>query len=92
MPDVPTFAELGHPEFTASIWFGLMARAGTSKDVLDRLVSASKDAHGDKLLQERLQQEGFDVVGKTGSGLTSEIKMQVEKWAKLVKATGFKAD
>ena len=29
MPDVPTFAELGYPEFTARVWFGLFARAGT---------------------------------------------------------------
>jgi tripartite-type tricarboxylate transporter receptor subunit TctC len=92
MPDVPTFAELGHSEFTASIWFGLMARAGTPKAVMDRLVSAAKEAHGDRLLKGRLEQEGFDVPGQTGPEQTSEIKAQVEKWAKVVKATGFRAD
>ena len=34
MPDVPTFAELGHPEFTARVWFGLLVKAGTPPDVV----------------------------------------------------------
>jgi tripartite-type tricarboxylate transporter receptor subunit TctC len=90
MPDVPTFAELGHAEFTSSIWFGLMAKAGAPKDAMDRLVSAAKEAHGDKLVKARLEQEGFDVPGQTGPGLSAEIKAQVEKWAKIVRATGLR--
>ena len=42
LPDVPTFAELGYPEFTAKVWFGLLVKEGTPADILKRLTDAAK--------------------------------------------------
>jgi tripartite-type tricarboxylate transporter receptor subunit TctC len=92
LPEVPTFAELGHPEFAATIWFGLMARAGTPPDVVDRLAAAAKAAHADPAVRQKLENQGFAVSGQTGPELIAEIKRQIARWAKIVKATGFKAD
>jgi tripartite-type tricarboxylate transporter receptor subunit TctC len=92
MPDVPTFSELQHPEFTASIWFGLMARTGTPPAVIERLVTAAKAAHSDRTVREKLESQGFEVSGRTGPELVADIKMQAEKWAKVVKAAGFTVD
>jgi len=91
-PDVPTFAELGHPEFNASIWFGLLVRAGTPPELVEKLVEAAQAAHADAQVKARLEQLGFDVPGRTGPNLMADIKVQIERWAALVRATGFKTD
>jgi tripartite-type tricarboxylate transporter receptor subunit TctC len=89
MPEVPTFAELGYPEFTAKVWFGLLVKDGVPEDVFKRLTEAAKAAHVDPAVKEKLEAQGFEVSGETGSQLKSEIKQQVERWGRLVKASGF---
>ena len=88
---VPTFAELGYPEFTAGTWFGLLARAGTPADILAKIVDAAKAAHADPAVRARLEQMGFDVPALTGADLAASIRAGQERWAEVVKATGFRA-
>src|SRR6516165_2783748 len=64
MPDVPTFAELGHPEFTAQVWFGLLVKSGTPANTIGRLLQAAKTAHADAAVRERLEAQGYDVSGE----------------------------
>jgi len=89
MPQVPTFAELGYPEFTAKVWFGLLVKDGVPEDVFKRLTEAAKAAHADPAVKEKLEAQGFEVSGETGPQLKSEIKQQVERWGRLVKASRF---
>jgi tripartite-type tricarboxylate transporter receptor subunit TctC len=91
-PDVPTFAELGYPDFTATIWFGLFVRADTPKPVLDRLLKAAVAAHADPAVKAKLEQLGFEVPGLTGKPFADEIASQTVRWRKLVEKTGFHAD
>lgn len=88
-PDVPTFAELGYPQFTATIWFGLFVRADTPKDVRERLLKAAIAAHEDPAVRSKLESMGFDVPVVTGQVFEKEIKEQIVRWRKLVEATGF---
>ncbi len=92
IPDVPTFEELGYPEFTAKVWFGLLVKKGTPADILNRYVEAAKVAHADPQVREKLQVQGFDVVAETGPQLLPNIKEQIVRWGKLVKASGFNAE
>ena len=92
LPQVPTFAELGYPEFTTTIWFGMFLRAGTPEAIASAYVNAAKAAHADPAVRERLEKLGFRIVGETGSQVLDDIRTQSERWARLVKATGFKAD
>jgi tripartite-type tricarboxylate transporter receptor subunit TctC len=92
LPDVPTFAELGYPEFTAKVWFGLLVKAGTPQPIVDRLTEAAKLAHNDPEVKAKLEAQGYDVVAETGPQLLPNIKAQGERWGKLVKAAGFSAD
>jgi tripartite-type tricarboxylate transporter receptor subunit TctC len=92
LPDVPTFAELGYAEFTANIWFGLMVRAGTPPAAVARLLNAAISAHTDPDVKAKLEAQGFDLSGQIGPELASEIKRQIERWARPIKASGFKAD
>jgi tripartite-type tricarboxylate transporter receptor subunit TctC len=92
MPDVPTFAELGHPEFTARVWFGLLVKAGTPPDIVNRLTDAAKAAHADPEVRQKLEAQGYEVTGETGPQLLPNIKEQIARWGKLVKAAGFSAE
>lgn len=92
LPDVPTFAELGYPEFTTKVWFGLLVKAGTPQPIVDRLTAAAKTAHTDPAVKAKLEAQGYDVVAETGPQLLPNIKKQQERWAKLVKAAGFSVE
>jgi tripartite-type tricarboxylate transporter receptor subunit TctC len=92
MPDVAAFAGLGYPEFTAQIWFGLMVKTGSPSNIVQRLTDAAKAAHSDPAVREKLEAQGYDVSGETGPQLKTDIKAQIERWGRLVKAAGFSAD
>jgi tripartite-type tricarboxylate transporter receptor subunit TctC len=92
MPDVPTFAELGYPEFTAKVWFGLLVKEGTPAAVVKRLSDAAKAAHADPAIRQKLETQGFEVSGETGPQLKTNIKAQVARWGRLVKASGFSVE
>jgi tripartite-type tricarboxylate transporter receptor subunit TctC len=89
MLDVPTFAELGYPELTARVWFGLLVKEGVPTGTLDRLTDAAKAAHGDAEIRAKLEAQGFEVSGETGPALKTSIKEQGARWGRLVKASGF---
>src|SRR5215510_14408122 len=92
MPDVQTFAELGYPEFTTRVWFGLFVRAGTPAPIVESLLAAAKAAHADADVRGKLDAQGLDVSGQTGAELAEDIRKQSERWARLIKASGYKAD
>jgi len=91
LPNVPTLAELGHPDFTATTWFGLVAQAGTPPEVLARLIDVARRAHTEPAVKEKLEQMGFDVPAQTGAEFAASIRAGQQRWAQVVKATGFRA-
>ncbi len=92
MPDVPTFAELGHPELTTRVWFGLLVKAGTPPDIVNRLTEAAKAAHVDPEVRSKLEAQGYEVTAETGPQLLPNIKEQIVRWGRLVKAAGFSVE
>jgi tripartite-type tricarboxylate transporter receptor subunit TctC len=92
VPDVPTIAESGLPGYDASSWFGMHAPAGTPRDI-------SVKSHGvvAKSLQvpemiERLSSQGAEAVGNTPEEFTEFLRVEIAKWAKVVKASGSRVD
>jgi tripartite-type tricarboxylate transporter receptor subunit TctC len=92
LADVPTFEELGYPDFTARVWFGLLIKNGTREDTIRRYTEAAKVAHADPGVRSKLEAQGFDVVAETGPQLLPNIKQQIVRWGKLVQASGFSAE
>jgi tripartite-type tricarboxylate transporter receptor subunit TctC len=92
LPNVPTFAELGYPDFTAKVWFGMFLKKGTPDALIKRYTDAAKVAHNDADVKKKLEAQGFEVVSESGPQLIPNIKQQIERWGKLVKASGFSAE
>ena len=92
VPDLPTVAEAGLPGYEATAWFGVLAPAATPPQIIARLNAAIvKIAHA-REMQERLTAEGADAVGNTPEQFAQIIKSDIAKWAKVIKASGARAD
>jgi tripartite-type tricarboxylate transporter receptor subunit TctC len=91
-PDVPTVAESGIPgyEFVAEI--GMLAPAGTPRDVVNRLAGEVAKAVKQNDVVQRFSQLGIDPVGSTPEAYAAANKADYAKYAKIVKATGAKID
>jgi tripartite-type tricarboxylate transporter receptor subunit TctC len=92
LPNVPTVAETGLTGFEASSWFGVLAPAGTPKDIVDRLSREIAKALATPEMKERLLNLGADPVGSTPEQFTAHIKSEIDKWAKVVRASGAKVE
>ena len=92
VPELPTVAESGLPGYEATAWFGVLAPAATPPQIIARLNAAIvKIAHA-REMQDRLMAEGADAVGNTPEQFAQIIRNDIAKWAKVVKASGARAD
>ena len=83
LPDVPTFAEVGLPDYDAEMWNGLLAPAGLPKDVLAKLNDASRKALADKDVQAKYAGVGAYVVADKPEAFAAMIQDDVAKWKKV---------
>ena len=90
MPKVPTFRELGHPDLSAGVWYGLFARSGTPQPLLDRFVKAAKAAHSDSAVQSALLSQGYEIPAQTGTDFARSIAEGRQRWQAIIKKSGFK--
>jgi tripartite-type tricarboxylate transporter receptor subunit TctC len=97
LPDVPTVAEAGPDDgslktYDASSWFGLLAPAGTSAEIVNRVYQETAKALASPVLKERLLSQGALPGGNTPAEFARMIDDESRKWAKVVKASGAKVD
>lgn len=87
-PDIPTIAEQGVTGYEAVQWYGLMAPAGTPRDIIAKLHKGVVFALQDATVRERFLNSGADPVGNTPEEFSAVIRTDMAKWAKVVKAAG----
>ena len=91
-PDVPTVAELGYPDFEASSWFGLLGPADLPREIAMKVQGEVARVLKIPETREKLVQQGADPVGSTPDEFAAYIRSETAKWAKVVKASGARAD
>ena len=89
-PDLPTMAESGFPGFEAVPWFGLVAPAGTPRDVLDKLHDETVKTLALPDVRKKFDDLGLEAVGNTPAEFTEVIKKEMPEWAKVIKDAGIK--
>jgi tripartite-type tricarboxylate transporter receptor subunit TctC len=88
LPDLPTVDELGIKGFDATTWHGLVAPAGTPKEIVDTLNFATVEALKDPATQKALRDLGVDIIGDTPKEFEAYIKAEIPKWTAVVKQSG----
>ena len=91
LPDVPTSAEQGLPEFQATGWNAIFAPKGTPKPIVQRLNTASKAALADEGVRKRLLELGAelpDEAGQTPEALAELVRTEIDKWVPVIKSSG----
>ena len=91
-PDLPTMAESGFPDFDATGWFGLMAPAGTSPAVVDKIQRDAVSILSLPELRKKLDELGLEPIGNTPAEFAAAIKSEISQWAKVIKEAGIKQD
>jgi tripartite-type tricarboxylate transporter receptor subunit TctC len=85
LPDVPTFAEQGVKDQEADTLTGIVAPAGTPKEIVDLLSRTIAKAVAEPEVRERLATLGFRPVANTPDEFAARIKLEIEKWGKVVR-------
>jgi len=86
LPGVATIDELGHPGFDATTWYGLVAPAGTPREIIDVLYHSAAAVIQDPAARKIMSGLGIDVVGNSPREFEAYIDTQVPKWAAVIKS------
>jgi tripartite-type tricarboxylate transporter receptor subunit TctC len=91
LPDVPTIAEAGLPGYAANNWWGIFAPAGTPKPIVEKLYKDIQLALQSPEMLKEFDIEGAAPVTMTSAEFADFVKVEIDKWAKVVKAGNIKA-
>ena len=90
LPDVPTVAESGLPDFAVNGWYGILAPAGTPGDVINILNQSFNDAAKTPAITSQLNTYGYEIVGSTPGEFSKLITDEIKRWKVAVDSSGAK--
>jgi tripartite-type tricarboxylate transporter receptor subunit TctC len=88
LPDVPSMAEAGMPDFDTSLWFGLMAPAGTPQAAIDKIAKAADTAMQASQNVETLKKQGFDPIGEGPDRFGPYLRDEIARWSEVGRRAG----
>jgi tripartite-type tricarboxylate transporter receptor subunit TctC len=92
LPDVPTMAESGIKGVEVVVWYGVLAPAGTPREVVTTLANAIAKAARAPDTRQRLIDQGAEPVGNSPDEFAKLLKEELTRWAEVVKVSGARAD
>jgi tripartite-type tricarboxylate transporter receptor subunit TctC len=91
-PDVPTISESGLPGYESDTWYGVLAPAGTSREILTLLNTEIVKSLQTPDMRERLSRLGLEPAGTTPDQFFAYLKAETAKWGKVINEAGIRAD
>ena len=91
-PNIPTIAEVGLPGYDLNSWQGILAPAGTSNQIIQKLNKDIVSVLLNPATKEQLISQGFEIVASSPEYLAKQLALQTPKWAKLVKDSGARVE
>jgi tripartite-type tricarboxylate transporter receptor subunit TctC len=92
LPDVPTVSSAGLPGYESSQWYGLLAPAGTRPEILALLNSHVAKIMQSEEMKLRMKNDGLVPVGGSREQFAAHIRTEIDKWAKVIRASGATVD
>jgi tripartite-type tricarboxylate transporter receptor subunit TctC len=92
LPNVPTSKEAGVDDFVVPIWYGVLAPAGTPRELINRLNSELHKALVSADLKERLANAGIEPLTSTPEQFAAHVRSEMVRYAKVIKDAGIKAE
>jgi len=90
LPDVPTMAEAGVPDFDTSLWFGLLAPTGTPRPIVDKLATAANRAMHSPGAVDALRKQGYEPLDAGPDEFTAFMRSEIIRWTEVARAAGMK--
>jgi len=91
-PTIPTIAESGMPGYDVSGWYGLVAPAGTAREIVTRLNTEIVRQLRSRDVRERLEANGAEIVASTPQAFAAYVDAEIVKWARVIKAANIRAN
>lgn len=88
--EVPTFNEAGYPDMQFLVWMGLVAPAGTPREIVERLTSEIEKARSTQVAKQKFEGAGFRVISGTRDEFSATIRKDVSTWKDRVRNAGIK--
>jgi len=92
LPEVPTLAEQGYPDFDVGAWLGVLMHADTPPAIVARLNTALNTVLADAEVKKQLEQQGGIILGGTAAQFDTFIRAETDRWEKIIKAAGIKVE
>jgi len=92
LPEVPTMKEAGVEGVEVVVWYGVLAPAGTPRDIVQKLADGVQRATRDADVRKRMLEQGAEPVGSTPGEFGKLLREEVARWAEVVKISGARAD
>ena len=92
LPDMPTLNETGVPGFDVGGWFGFSVPAGTPESIVNQLNSEFRKAIADPGVRQKLMAQGMDLTESSPEQFAAFIRSEIDRWTKVVRATGAKVE
>jgi len=92
LPEVPTMKEAGVEGVEVVVWYGVLAPAGTPREIVQKLADGIQRATRDADIRKRMLEQGAEPVGNTPEEFSKLLREEVARWAEVVKISGARAD